>query len=80
MSRPFSFVLLLLALCLPAPSNAADESTWYVERVASGDVPFQLEHYWSKGRLLRTETVIGGLLVLTIVNASEYIMIDVLSA
>lgn len=76
---PISLALLFTVLVAATPA-ASEDATWYVERVASGDVPFQLEHYWSKGIRLRTETVIGGLPVLTIVNASEYIMIDILSA
>lgn len=73
-------VAALGALLVGAAPAAAEDATWYVERVASGDVPFQLEHYWSKGTVLRTETVIGGLPVMTIVTATDYIMIDVLSA
>jgi len=58
----------------------AGPDTWFAERVASGDVPFQLERYWSKGTIFRSDTVIGGLPVITIVNRTHYIMIDVLSS
>ena len=72
--------LWLAALALAAPVVAQETpSTWYAERIISGDTPPIVEHLWSKGPKLRAEMVIRGHPILTLVNAERYITIDRLS-
>jgi len=78
--RP-SFVRLRLAalalLLASAPGVAQEtESTWYAERITSGDVPVHVEHLWSKGSKLRAEMVLGGHPIVTLVSGEHYIVID----
>lgn len=70
--------LAALAPLLTAAPVVAQErpSTWYSERIISGDIPLHVEHLWSKGSKLRAEMVIGGHPILTLVNAERYITID----
>jgi hypothetical protein len=74
-------MIAALALLLLAAPMAAQEtpSTWYAERVISGDTPPIVEHLWSKGSKLRAETVIGGHPILTLVDGQRYITVDRLS-
>lgn len=65
---------------LPAPPARADEAeTWYVEAIGQGVGGVQVSSFWSKGRKLRSQSVIGGHLVLTYVNGDTYYAIDGLS-
>jgi hypothetical protein len=57
----------------------AEETTWYVARVSSGDAPLRVEHFWSKGPKLRAETVLAGRPLLTIVSGDRYFVIDTLA-
>ncbi|MAE93354.1 MAG: hypothetical protein CL910_01705 [Deltaproteobacteria bacterium] len=68
-----------MALLLLSQAVLADETTWYAEKYASGDVPVRVEHLWSKGQLFRSEAVIAGHPIVTIVRADQYIIIDRLS-
>jgi hypothetical protein len=60
-----------------APVVAQDtSSTWYAQRITSGDTPLIVEYLWSKGPKQRAETVIGGHPIITLVNGERYITID----
>jgi outer membrane lipoprotein-sorting protein len=67
-----------LALLLVAAPAVAQEtsSTWYAQRITSGDTPLIVEYLWSKGPKQRAETVIGGHPIITLVNGERYITID----
>jgi hypothetical protein len=72
----------LVALLLAAPALAEEppaEEVWYAERISAGDSPVQVEHFWSKGRRLRSEAVLLGHPIITIVRGDQYIMIDELT-
>ena len=76
-SLRFVGIFAALALVGAAPVVAQEaSSTWYGERIISGDVPVHVEHLWSKGPKLRAEMVIRGHPILTLVNAERYVTID----
>jgi hypothetical protein len=78
---------LLLAL-LPLLVAASDvpevpapvEQTWFVQRVTTGDAPLRVEYFWSKGSRFRSETVVAGRPILTLVSGEFYYVIDTLAA
>jgi hypothetical protein len=81
--RPWkkSLGLLLLGLAIAAPADAAPAAgndkekgadTWYAETVQHGDAGLRVMNIWSKGRKLRAETVVGGTVLLTLVNGDIY--------
>jgi hypothetical protein len=66
-----------------APSDAPDARqtgppTWYAQALARGDAGLNVTHFWSKGPLLRAETVISGHKIVTIVNGEWYYAFDAL--
>lgn len=68
---------LAAALAAPAPPLRAEErKSWYAERISTGDAPVRVEHYWSKGPWLRSETVFLGHPILTLVKGERYVIID----
>ena len=69
-------VLLLPLVPLGTAVAAASADTWYAERFTAGETPVQVEHFWSKGARLRSETVIAGRKIVTIVNGERYTIID----
>ena len=50
----------------PAPVEYHD--TWYAQALAHSEIGLNVTHFWSKGPLLRAETVVVGRRVVTIVN------------
>jgi hypothetical protein len=71
---------LLAVLCAatsraepPAPSGP---STWFTEVLAYTAEGLNVSYFWSKGAKLRTETVIAGRLVTTIVSGDTYYAYD----
>jgi hypothetical protein len=73
--------LALAALLVLAAGRAvAEEETWYVQKVTSGDAPLRVENFWSKGSRLRAHTVVAGRPLLTLVNGEFYTVIDELAA
>jgi hypothetical protein len=50
--------------------------TWYAQALAHSDVGLNVTHFWSKGPLLRAETVVIGRRVITIVNGPTYYAYD----
>ena len=76
-----AFILVgLIAIPGLAADKSKEEQTWFAERVTSGDTGFSLERFWSRGSLFRSEAVLGGQPMTTIVNETHYLMIDVLLA
>ena len=80
-----ALVLVLAASGAPAKKSARSEkkgaapaapATWYAQSLTVGDTPLRFEHFWSKGRRLRAETVVAGLPLLTLVNGEFYYVID----
>lgn len=61
-----------------APSGKKVElpDTWYAQAVARSDRALNVTHFWSKGDMLRAETVIAGRRVVTIVNGDTYYAYD----
>jgi hypothetical protein len=66
--------LVLAPLLLAAPALA--EGSWYAQRITSGDAPLSVEFLWSKGPKLRTEQVVGGHPIVTLVIGERYVMYD----
>lgn len=75
LARSIGLGLLLLLLA----QLAGAQMTWYAEKYASGDVPVRVEQLWSKGHLFRSEAVIAGHPIVTIVRQDQYIILDRLS-
>jgi outer membrane lipoprotein-sorting protein len=50
--------------------------TWYAQALAHSEIGINVTHFWSKGPLLRAETVVMGRRVVTIVNGSTYYAYD----
>jgi len=59
-----------------AEEGAAQPYTWYAQAMARGEAGLNVTHFWSKGPLLRAETVVGGHKVVTIVNGEWYYAYD----
>jgi len=74
-------LLALLPLLVAATDVSAPvEQTWFVQRVTTGDAPLRVEYFWSKGSRLRSETVVAGRPILTLVSGEFYYVIDMLAA
>jgi hypothetical protein len=52
------------------------EHTWYAQALARGAAGLNVTHFWSRGALLRAETVVAGHKVVTIVNGPWYYAYD----
>lgn len=60
-----------------APAPAADSRpTWYAQALARGEAGLNVTHFWSKGPMLRAETVVAGHKVVTIVVGDWYYAYD----
>jgi hypothetical protein len=62
----------------PQPEGAPVEypDTWYAQALAHSEIGINVTHFWSKGPLLRAETVVVGRRVVTIVNGDTYYAYD----
>ena len=69
---PVALALLLVA----AGASAQGDDTWYAEKYAAGDAPVRVEHLWSRGSAFRSDAVIAGHTITTIVRGDQYIIID----
>jgi hypothetical protein len=63
----------------PPAQRGADLPTWYAQALARGELGLNVTHFWSKGAMLRAETVIAGHAVVTIVKGPWYYAIDELT-
>jgi len=52
--------------------------TWYAQALTHSDVGINVTHFWSKGKMMRAETVVAGHRVVTIVNGDKYYAYDAL--
>jgi hypothetical protein len=59
-----------------APEQRSGPPTWYAQALARGDAGLNVTHFWSKGPLLRAETVVSGHKIVTIVNGEWYYAFD----
>jgi hypothetical protein len=79
-------VALLACAAFALRASAADEDpkpvpkpkTWHVSTFGSGGSGYRIVHYWSKGPLLRAQTLIAGHPVVTIVRGDRYLVLDML--
>lgn len=82
----------LLALAIALATGAAGEEpeakagptapggeTWYAQALARGEAGLNVTHFWSKGPMLRAETVVAGHRVVTIVRGEWYYAYDALT-
>src|SRR5258706_11040267 len=78
-------VLLTAAMALAAenapnkPSGAEKPSgpvTWYAQALTRGTAGLNVTHFWSKGAMLRAETVVAGHKIVTIVRGDRYYAYD----
>jgi outer membrane lipoprotein-sorting protein len=66
----------------PSAEAAGQEgggATWYAQALARGEAGLNVTHFWSKGPLLRSETVVAGHKIVTIVNGEWYYAYDALT-
>ena len=57
--------------------EANEPVTWYAQALIRSEGALQVTYYWSKGRKLRVETVIGWHRVVNLVNGDTYYAYDV---
>ena len=55
---------------------ANPEHTWYAQALARGAAGLNVTHFWSRGSMLRAETVVAGHKIVTIVNGPWYYAYD----
>jgi outer membrane lipoprotein-sorting protein len=68
---------LLALLVLPALAAGADEEpSWHAQAMAHSEDGLNVTYFWSKGPRLRSETVVSGHRVVTIVNGDFYYAYD----
>ncbi len=61
----------------PAASDATNAvPTWYAQVLARGDAGLNVTQFWSKGAMLRAETVVSGHKIVTIVSGEWYYAFD----
>jgi outer membrane lipoprotein-sorting protein len=58
----------------PPPLELPD--TWYAQALASSEIGVNVTHFWSRGSMLRAETVIAGRRIITIVKGDTYFAYD----
>ncbi|MEE8580535.1 MAG: hypothetical protein V3T33_03005 [Myxococcota bacterium] len=59
-----------------AQEAASGEPTWYAESVSRGEKGFLVTHRWAKGARFRSEVVVAGHRIISIVNGEYYYTID----
>ncbi|MDH3211404.1 MAG: DUF4412 domain-containing protein [Myxococcales bacterium] len=75
------FGVVLAATLVAASANAGDEDraapeTWYARSLARSESALNVTYFWSKGPKMRSETVILGHRIVTIVNGETYYAYD----
>lgn len=74
----FITVLCLAGAALAEP--AGPTTSWYAATVAEDEQGgFLMVHFWSKGSLFRSEAVLSGRKIVTIVDATTYYILDEVS-
>jgi len=86
LARAIAALLLLPGLALDASADDERESsdaeivpTWYAQALARGPAGLNVTHFWSKGAMLRSESVIAGHKIVTVVNGPWYYAYDALT-
>jgi len=59
--------------------DAKSPTTWYARSLVQSDAGIIVWDYWSKGRKLRAETIIGGTPILTFVSGEFYTIVDMVA-
>ncbi len=62
----------------PSPVVESDDPTWYAQVLARGDSGLNVTNFWSKGARMRSETIVGGRKIVTLVNGAYYYAYDAL--
>ena len=82
LKRTVLFVLFL-AFFAASPVPAEDETpqaplqnTWYATTITQGATGFMFTHFWSKGVKMRSEVIIAGRRIITIVTPTKYYTLD----
>ena len=70
-----ALLFALQALALPA---AAQEDSWWTQRITFGTGPALVENLWCKGPRMRAESVFDGNPIVTLVDSERYVIIDTL--
>jgi hypothetical protein len=61
----------------PIQAKAKGAESWYAATVAEDESGgFLIVHFWSRGHLFRSEAVIAGRRIVTIVNSEKYYVVD----
>ncbi len=69
--------LAFLAILPALAADAADElQTWHAQALAHSEVGLNVSYFWSKGAKFRSETVVSGHRIVTIVNGDLYYAYD----
>lgn len=74
--RPGAVVCGVWLLAFAAQAEPKPLGTWYAMSVIQASGLMTVTHYWSKEGLFRSVTVINGVPVITLVNATTYTTID----
>lgn len=93
--RATAGLVLALCAAAPAPAAAQEAApaaeeeagsgarivpnTWYAQALAYSDSGINVTHFWSKGAMMRAETVIAGHRVVTVVRDDTYYAYDLLA-
>ena len=73
-------VWLLAGVALAETPPAKSTTSWYAATLAEDEKGgFLMVHFWSKGTLFRSEAVLAGRKIVTIVDATTYYIIDEVS-
>ena len=59
--------------------GAKTPTSWYARSLVHGDNGIVVWDYWSRGRKLRAETIIGGTPIVTLVSGEFYMIFDMLT-
>jgi len=84
MRRILRLAPLVLLLASAARAEEADAPgsatpTWYAQTLTRGAAGLNVTHFWSKGAMLRAETVVAGHKIVTIVRGGRYYAYDALT-
>jgi outer membrane lipoprotein-sorting protein len=76
------FLLCAAAAAADEPKKASEPArpsgppTWYAQALTRGEGGLNVTYFWSKGAMLRVETVVGGHKIVTIVRGDRYYAYD----
>ena len=81
LAKRLALIPLLLAAAAPAPAQEKQAKpsgppTWYAQALTRGEAGLNVTHFWSKGPMLRAETVVAGHKIVTIVRGDRYYAYD----